>query len=197
MPEPLKAFYINLDSRPDRRAEFEAECSRMGIEAERIPGLRAASPGLGCSLAHRNALQLAKDRGYPSVCIFEDDFQFLVSKDEYDSILSALPEDYDVVMLSYAVFRSEPYTDRFGRVLDAQTGSGYIVSSRFYTTLLATWTTALEAFTKEPHVHWLYMNDQSWKVLQPMSRWYYSLVRVGHQRPSWSDLAGSFVSYGV
>ena len=168
----------------------------MELDIERFPAV-ARSPGaLGCSYSHRNVIALAKERGYPHVIVFEDDFQFLISRAEFDDILAKLPDDFDVVMLSYDLQRSEPYNDAFGRVLEVQSASGYIVSSKFYDTLLTTWETSLAEYEKYPHCHWLFINDQSWKPLQPISRWYYSLVRVGKQRPSWSDISNDYVDYG-
>lgn len=192
----MNAFYINLDSRTDRREQFEEECTKLNLSVERFPAV-ARSPGaLGCAHSHRNVLRLAKERGYQSVLIFEDDFEFLISRETFDEILNNLPDDYDVVMLSYDIQRSEPYNERFGRVLEVQSASGYIVSSRFYDTLLETWDRAVELYEQNPYCHWLYINDQSWKPLQPISKWYYSLIRVGKQRPSWSDLSQAFVDYG-
>lgn len=191
----MDAFYINLDSRTDRREQFERECVKMGIQVERFPAIVRTPGALGCAHSHRAVLQLARSRGYPSVIIFEDDFECLVSRDEFDDILASLPEDYDVVMLSYQLERHEPYNAKFGRVLEATMGSGYIVSSRIYDRLLETWDSSIELYEQDPHCHWLYINDQSWKPLQPVSRWYYSVVRVGKQRAGWSDLRERFIDY--
>jgi glycosyl transferase family 25 len=191
------AFYINLDSRADRKQQFEDECSKMDICVERFPALRSIGVGQGCTLSHIEVLKLARERKYPSVIIFEDDFEFLVSKEEFHDRTNNLPLDYDVVMLSYSLIHSEPYNEQFGRVLEAQTASGYIVNSRFYDILINTLEEGYSMFLKEPHVHWIYMNDQYWKRLQPVSRWYYSLVRLGKQRVSYSDLAGRVTDYGV
>jgi hypothetical protein len=111
-------------------------------------------------------------------------------------LITHLPEDYDVVMLSYNLFKSEPYNDRFGRALDVHTASGYIVHSRFYTTLIATMEEGYRLYC-ETGAHWLYMNDQFWKRLQPTSRWYYSLLRAGKQRAGYSDLGQKFVDNGI
>jgi len=193
----MHAVYINLDRRTDRRTEFEAECARMNLQVERfsacVDPLGAAH---GCTLSHIAVLKLARDRKYPAVLIFEDDFEFLVSKETFEDVLATLPEDYDVMMLSYNLLRSEPYSDRFGRVLEAQTTAGYIVNARFYDTLLATLEEGYRLFC-ETGAHWLYTIDQSWKVLQPTSRWYYSLTRVGKQRAGYSDLHRAYVDYGV
>lgn len=192
----MNAFYINLDSRTDRREQFEEECRKMNLEVERFPAVARNPGGLGCSYSHRDVIRLAKERGYSSVMIFEDDFEFLVSKEQFEDVLAHLPDEYDVVMLSYNLQREEPYNDRFGKVLEVQTTSGYIVSSKFYDALLSAWEVALVEYEKQPFCHWLYIVDQSWKPLQPVSKWFYSLLRVGKQRPSWSDISNDFCDYG-
>lgn len=192
----MHAFYINLDSRTDRRQQFEEECRKMNIDVERFSAV-ARNPGaLGCAYSHRDVIQLAKDRGYPRVIVFEDDFQFLVGPDVFEDVMTHLPEDFDVVMLAYGMEKADRYNDRFGRVLEACNGAGYVVSSKFYDQLLHTWNEALVNYEQQQHCHWQFINDQSWKPLQPNSRWYYSLQRIGKQRPSWSDLSGRFVDYG-
>lgn len=83
------AFYINLDTRPDRREHIEAQLGRAGLRAERFtavtpddidPAQLAAarrnslSPGeLACSLSHRRVWELAIARGQTGVLVIEDD----------------------------------------------------------------------------------------------------------------------------
>jgi hypothetical protein len=61
------------------------------------------------------------------MCIFEDDFEFLVSPEDYQRIISTIPYNMDVVMLGWYIFKSVPYNDTFGKVIHATTTSGYIV----------------------------------------------------------------------
>lgn len=192
----MNAFYINLDSRVDRRTQFEHEMEVMGYSAERFPAIQRSPGTLGCTQSHLEVLKLARSRNYPSVIIFEDDFQFLVSREEFDTILHKLPDEYDVAMLSYNLIHGEPYNETFGRALDVHTASGYIVHSRFYEQLIDTLQEGLTLFEREPYAHWLYINDQYWKRLQPNSTWLYSLVRIGKQRESYSDLRQEFIDYG-
>jgi hypothetical protein len=190
------AFYINLDSRTDRREQFEAECSKMGIEVERFPAIVHPKGGaLGCSASHLQVLKLARDRGLPTVTIFEDDFEFLISKEAFASVLANFPEDYDVVMIGYNLVQGEEYNDMFGRTLEAQAGSGYVVHKKAYDILIGHWEQSLERFEQKPHEHWNYTCDQSWKSLQPKLRWYHTIPRVGRQRAGWSDLNNTYVEY--
>ena len=189
------AFYINLDRRTDRRVEAEKEFADMGLTVERFQAIEYTPTGIGCNLSHIAVLKLARERGYPSVMIFEDDFQFLVSKEEWNRLIACLPESYDVVMLAYNKVQPTEYNDILNRVQGAQTTSGYIVHSRFYDTLIARWEEGARLFIEQPHMDWVYILDQYWKPLQPNAEWFAFKTRIGKQRPGFSDLVGQYVEY--
>jgi glycosyl transferase family 25 len=193
----MHSFYINLDRRTDRRELVEEEFKRIGLEVERFPAVEYTPGTIGCNLSHIEVLKLAKARGYESVMIFEDDFEFLVSKEEWNRQISRLPTSYDVVMLSYNLLQSTPHSETFLRVQEVQTTSGYIVHSRFYDTLITRWEEGTRLFKENPEVHWIYILDQYWKSLQPSAEWYAYTPRLGKQRAGFSDLAGEFVEYDV
>jgi GR25 family glycosyltransferase involved in LPS biosynthesis len=189
------SFYINLDSREDRREEFEEECKKMNLQVERFSAIKTFPGGIGCTESHLNVLKKARDLKLESVIIFEDDFQFLISREEYDQILLNLPTNYDVVMLSYNIKQSEPFNEMFGKVLEVQTTSGYIVHSRFYEKIINRVEEGLRLFKLYSSDHHSYILDQYWKPLQPISNWYYSLKRVGKQRPGFSNIMKAYIDY--
>jgi GR25 family glycosyltransferase involved in LPS biosynthesis len=193
----MKGFYINLDRRLDRKEQIEKEFADKGLDVERFKALEHPNGSIGCTASHLAVLKLSRQRGYESVMIFEDDFEFLVSKEEWDRLIKCLPESYDVVMLSYNTFKLESHDDTFERVLETQTASGYIVHSRFYNTLINRLEEGLYMFMQNPKAHWLYTNDQYWKALQPVSEWYQFKTRIGRQRAGFSDLVKKFIDYGV
>jgi GR25 family glycosyltransferase involved in LPS biosynthesis len=189
------SFYINLDSREDRREEFEEECKKMNLQVERFSAIKTFPGGIGCTESHLNVLKKARDLKLESVIIFEDDFQFLISREEYDQILLNLPTNYDVVMLSYNIKQSEPFNEMFGKVLEVQTTSGYIVHSRCYEKIINRVEEGLRLFKLYSSDHHSYILDQYWKPLQPISNWYYSLKRVGKQRPGFSNIMKAYIDY--
>ena len=193
----MHAYYINLDYRTDRRAEIEKELADKGICAERFPAIRTRPGSIGCTLSHIAVLKLARERGYESVMIFEDDFMFTVSKEEWESLINKLPSSYDVVMMSYNIILAYPHDDTFDTVSEAQTASGYIVHSRFYDCLISRLEEGSQQLMKNPELHWIYINDQYWKGIQPQYQWYAFKTRIGVQRPSFSDLAEKDVDYGL
>ena len=190
------AFYINLDHRTDRRAEIEAELDRIGIPCERFPAIKHNSGIVGCGYSHLAVLKEARARGYESVLLFEDDFQFLVDKETFWSIMAGIEKDlsgsYDVVMLGYNMHHAGPHSENLMKVFDAQTTSAYIIHSRMYDILINLWEMATERLLHTGE-HWVWALDQVWKRLQPSKEWYATKVRIGLQRPSFSDIGQKFV----
>ena len=189
------AFYINLDRRLDRRKEIEAELGNLGVAYERFPAIKTIPGCIGCALSHLAVLKEARSRGYKNVLIFEDDFMPLVSKEEFwETLTKGLQEapDYDVIMLGYAINKSEPWLhgETLQKVFDAQAGSGYLVNEKFYDTLISTWDTGLAQLIKTGE-HWKYSCDVSWKPLQPRANWYAFTKRLGKQRASFADTGTS------
>ena len=135
-------FYINLAHREDRRCEIERELDAFELPYERYEAMSTPGCGsIGCSYSHLGVLKLARERGYKNVLIFEDDFQFIVSKSEFEKDLTelfAMHSKFDVCMLGYNLVRGETLSEnpRLTRVNEAQTMSGYIVNHTMYDTLI-------------------------------------------------------------
>jgi GR25 family glycosyltransferase involved in LPS biosynthesis len=192
-------FYINLDHRLDRKEQIEGELAAMGLPFERFPAIKKKPGILGCGQSHLAVLKEAQRRGYESVLIFEDDFQFLVDKDTFWKTFNSAAESistFDVIMLGYYVQKSEAFSDLFEKVHDGQTASGYIVHSRMYTKLIQLYEWAMPLLESTGQ-HWIYANDQIWKRLQPTSEWYAFKTRIGKQRASYSDCGESQADYGI
>ncbi len=81
-----EAFYINLDKRTDRRAEFEAEMARVGLSdfVRRYPAaVDATHLPMGdygrhraCGKSHSNLIKYAAEKDLDNILIFEDDAYF-------------------------------------------------------------------------------------------------------------------------
>jgi len=91
--DDLPAYYINLATRPDRRAFMETQLDALGlgyhridaVTIEQIPAELAATctdtdapwrinlPTLACALSHRRAWQAIVESGRPAGIVFEDD----------------------------------------------------------------------------------------------------------------------------
>ena len=173
---------------------METEMAKLDVNAVRFAAIENDYGPMGCMLSHIAVLKEARDKGLKRVLIFEDDFQSLVSREEFHGTLAATPP-CDVLMLSYNLIKSEPLNDVVCRVLEAQTASGYIVYESMYDRLIACYEyhAPLLDSTRE---HWIHVNDQCWKPLQLNSLWLATNVRLGKQRAGFSDNAGCVVDYG-
>jgi len=198
-----KIIYINLDRRLDRKQEIAQEFDKMNISEEKIIRFSAINnklrPEVGCTESHLEVLKLAKKNNYNNILILEDDFTFLVNKDKLNELLNNFFNskiEYDVLMLSYHLKGEQlPYNKLIGKGVNIRTASGYIVNKKFYDKLIDNLSKALDLL-KPTKKHWLYMNDQYWKKLQPISDWFYFLERIGKQRKSYSNLGLSIADYG-
>ena len=203
-------YYINLDYRSDRKEQIELELSKMGLVGNRFPGTvysdpivsadpRANSGLIGCHISHLNLLKLAKEKNLSNIVILEDDFEFIVNKEELIFQIESFEQmniSYDVLFLSYRIIESEIYNDIISRTTSAQTASGYIVNNKFYDALIDNLEKNLEKHI-ETRESWQYCNDQCWKQLQKQYNFFYFNKRIGQQRMSYSDIEKTIVNYGV
>ena len=198
-----QVIYINLDRRTDRKAHIEEEFRKMGIERyERFTAIDRPGQGIvGCGYSHLAVLKQAKERQLSSVLIFEDDFTFVVSPEEFRENIrqffeSPVHSNYDVCMLAYNLHESEPCPDApfLRRILYAQTASGYLVHSRYYDQIIQLYEWALPLLESTGH-HWIYANDVIWRKLQAKDRWVCFSQRIGRQIDGFSDNANCYMNY--
>lgn len=199
-------LYINLDYRTDRKEQIETELIRMDLmdKSERFPATYVPEQGiLGCTISHLSAIQLAKDRGYKNVLILEDDFEFLLEKETMESrfetfFQSNIGKSYDVCMLSFGLSRPAEYSEEdcpiLKRVIEAQNAAGYIVQEKYYDTIIELYEKIIPLL-ESTKAHWLYANDQAWKILQEKDRWYHFIERMGKQRAGYSDNSCAYMDY--
>lgn len=197
-------FYINLDRRQDRNEEIQQEfrthfdMKTNQYKIERFRAIDRPQKGIvGCTNSHLEVLKTAKKRNYKNVLIFEDDFTFTVSKEEFEetlkNVLTETNEDYDVIMFAYNLQQHLPteYAN-LHKVIEASTASCYLVNHTFYDKLIELYEWALPQLDETMH-HWIYANDQVWKRLQPTAKWYCVNPRQGRQRPGHSDNSDRFM----
>ena len=196
-----KIIYINLDHRTDRKAEIEGELEKFNLldKTERYPAICVKEQGiLGCTMSHLEVFKLAKARHYKNVLILEDDFQFLISKEEFEQQLTDFFTEnieYDVCMISYNLIQSELTAYPFLlKVNEAQTASGYIVNHTMYDRLIQLFEEAIPPL-RNTQYHWIYANDQIKKRMQPTSNWYCFKNRFGKQRDGYSDNSQKYENY--
>jgi len=193
-------FYINLDSRPDRKVNVEKQLALVGLDSaiQRFPAIRLPNGAVGCSMSHLKCLQIARANGWPHVFICEDDIQFTkpsVFCDQLNGFLSANKE-WDVLLL--AGNNMPPYRehDTFSvQVTHCQTTTGYIVQQQYYETLIENIKEGLQQLIREPHRHVFFAIDKYWLHLQKRDRWYLIVPLTVVQRVDYSDIERRMTNY--
>ena len=197
-----KLVYVNLDHRTDRRTELERALDELGINpdiVERHSAIHNPTNAIGCAESHIQVLERAVEKGYKHLLVLEDDFEPLVSKENWDKQMGDFFQRhgamYNVALLSYNALKSSPVDDIVNVAEDVQTGSGYMIEGAYIPVLLDHWREGLELL-KQTGRHWDYAPDQYWKSLQKKDKWYCFKTRLGKQRAGYSDLVGANVDYG-
>jgi glycosyl transferase family 25 len=181
-----KVVYINLEHRTDRREHIENTLNNFCIPFERFNAIRTKGVGfIGCARSHLEVLKMARRNNYKNVLILEDDFTFIVSKEEFDTNIELLfnnKPDFDVCMINYNLIHGELCVEYpfLTKVIESQTASGYIVNNTIYDRLINIYEESI-ILLEATHKHWIYTNDQSWKKLQPITNWYCFTKKMGTQ----------------
>jgi hypothetical protein len=142
-----QCFVINLDKRADRLKQVTEECARVKIPFERFPGIIVSRGTLhvnaaktGCRKSHIGCVQLAKERGYWSVLVLEDDVQFVEDfVPRWRKIVVELEKFYWDIFLIGCQHFGEPskLTDHIAEAKSFSLGHAYIVHSRAYDGVIA------------------------------------------------------------
>ena len=192
------AFYINLESRRDRKIHVEQQLASVGLPINRFNAIRLANGALGCSMSHLKCLQLAKAANWPHVLICEDDIKFLntdVFEDQIDGFLSN-NTDWDVILI--AGNNMPPYRvhDDFSvQVSHCQTTTGYIVKQNYYDRLIQNIKEGIHHLMMEPHKHMFFAIDKYWLQLQKEDKWFLIVPLTVVQRVDYSDIERRMTNY--
>lgn len=206
-----KIFYINLDSRPERKHAMEALFSKYGIKAERFSAIQLtpeenenlrqdgcffrgderpehARYTKSCSLSHLSVVLRAKLMGYKNVLIFEDDLIF--REDILEELTLSLEdlqkqEKWDMFYIGCNPLSYKKVTDHLGESLGALAAHAYAVNKHFYDTIL-----------NIPFKH-LPSTDMFYHTLGVNTNYrvYMALQNLAWQAPSYSTLEETQVDY--
>jgi len=195
-----KIIYINLEKRTDRKEHIENELKKFNLPFERFDAFETKGMGiLGCGYSHLGVLKKAKEMNYKNILILEDDFMFLVNKEEFETELTNffnLNIHYDVLFLSYGVNKNETLNNGIvNRVIESSSASGYIVHHSYYDKLISLYEWAMPLL-ENTKMHWIYANDQIWKEYQKIDQWLYFIKRIGKQIDGYSDNSERMTYYG-
>jgi glycosyl transferase family 25 len=193
------AFYINLESRPDRKEHVEAQLKLVGLKAYRFNAIRTKNGAIGCSMSHLKCLQIAKENNWEHLLLLEDDIEFTnpeLFKRQFSKFLKANYDNRDVVLL--AGNNMPPYqqiADYCAKVTRCQTTTSYMVKRHYYDTLIQNIKAGIKKLMNEPEKHTLYAIDKYWFQLQEKDMWYLITPLTVTQREDYSDIEKRATNY--
>jgi len=197
----ISGFYINLNSRVDRKIHVERQLDLLGIRdnVKRFNAIHNVNGRIGCSLSHLKCIQMAKEQNMECVLILEDDVSFLLPEEFIQNVnkfLSNPQNKWDVLLL--AGNNLPPFTtnDEVSiRVTHCQTTTGYIVRQHYYDTLISNIKEGVAKLMKNPEHHYYFAIDKYWIHLQKQHRWMLLIPLIVVQRPDYSDIEKRHTDY--
>lgn len=198
--ESIPVQFINLASRPDRLAETQDELKKMGIPAwSRFEAIKHDDGAVGCALSHARVLESFDDQVCP-VMVCEDDIEFLVSPDELRALLGEFLRNpaIDVLCVAFNLgSKPHPISPRLAITSNTQTLACYVVKKGALKALQESFLQSAALIQQKKPIG-LVAADQHWKRLQRRGLIFaVPRVRAARQRPSFSDIEGQDVSYGL
>lgn len=192
------AFYINLESRRDRKIHVEEQLAKVGLPVNRFNAIRLSNGAIGCSMSHLKCIQTAKANDWDHVLICEDDIKFL-DPEVFKTHINGFLENnnkWDVILL--AGNNLPPYikNDFYSvQVRQCQTTTGYLVKSHYYDTLIQNIKEGIQNLMKEPHRHAFFAIDKYWFRLQERDKWFLIVPLTVVQRADYSDIEKKMTNY--
>ena len=191
-------FYINLDSRTDRKKQVENELKNLQWDFTRFKAIKNKNGRVGCSMSHLKLLQMAKETNLEYIVILEDDIQFLKPKyyaNKLKKYMDTNPQ-FDVFLIAGNL--RNPIHKLEGDIYQIKkcwTTTGYIVKKHYYDKLIDNIHNGILELIKTPEKHHLYAIDANWQKLQQKDMWTMILPRTVTQRPDYSDIENRVINY--
>lgn len=191
-------FYINLDTRPDRKTFFENQIRMVGLKATRFNAIKNANGAIGCSLSHLSLLQYAKKNNLDHILIMEDDIMFLNPQIFIQNLNNFLSKHDKFDVLLIAGNNMGEYVridDNCVKISHCQTTTGYLVKNHYYDKLIDNFKTGIQYFIKNVNLKLQYAIDQYWSNLQCVDNWYLLTPLTVSQKPDYSDIEKKQINY--
>lgn len=137
----LKIDYIlciSLEESVDRREVVQKQAEKYNLPIEFVIVQRNPVLHRGCMESHLKCIQLAKERGYDYVCIFEDDVSLIDDRvqDRLNKSSIELPTIWNMIYLGYNVLRGCRQSSDLLNLVVTLTTHAYIIHSRVYDEVL-------------------------------------------------------------
>jgi glycosyl transferase family 25 len=186
-----KIVFINLDKRTDRLEEIQKELENIKkTKIHRLSAIEDEIGARGCTKSHIEVMKLALQYKWKNLLVLEDDIMF-TNYDESIKILKKIYKDnpnFDVILLggTFAEYDKDTY-----KLTSSYSTCSYLVNGHYYKKLLDVWEESLRDWNGDMQ----YFTDVVWHKLMKRDNWYIVRPNLIVQRPSYSDIEGSFKDY--
>jgi len=191
-------FYINLDSRPDRKNRFENEMNKLQLTSKRFKAIKHSVGAIGCSMSHLALLKYAKQNNLDHILIMEDDISFLSPDIFINSLNKFLTSNIDFDVLLIAGNNMGEYTrinDYCVKITKCQTTTGYLIKNKYYDKLITNIQTGINLLLRNLNKLNRFAIDQYWTNLQLTDKWYLLTPLTVTQHPDYSDIEKRNINY--
>ncbi len=197
----LPVMFINLKDRVDRLESVLSQFARLGLDnVLRFDAVAHEIGILGCTLSHAEVMNVGAKGDTPLMMVCEDDLEFLAEREAIEEVVSefARNPNLDVLCLAYNL-GAKPHTvsELLAITNDTQTAACYVVKVHAREPLRRAFQRGADLLAKGVPA-WAGANDVVWKKLQ-RGRLIFAIpnVPLARQKPSYSDVEGKWVDYGV
>jgi GR25 family glycosyltransferase involved in LPS biosynthesis len=207
-----KIFYINLDSRVDRRELMEEQLNNLNINAERFSAINLTkeqnddmlkrgcnfydvqrpeyAPRIkSCTISHLSVLLRSKMMDYNNVLILEDDalFEENILEDLNKCTEELKNIEWDIFYLGCNPLEYFKETDNLGRIIRTTTNHAYAINKSYYDKILIN----SNFYKRYPCNDGYYGN----LGLDKKNKIYMSLKNLVTQRENYSNIENTNVNY--
>ena len=202
-------YYINLDSRTDRRAHIENQIKKYLDtnlnHTTRIPGVVVNNKlkvdgAIGCSTAHYNVMVDAIKHNYNRILVLEDDFEFICDKTKiYEDIHNFINNypNFDIFLLSYGNHQCKKIDSLIDTVQQSHSASGYIICKDVFKLFQDLCSRSIDKLKRTKSVCNSAIDVLWAEIMKTRKKTYKFNYRIGKQIDSYSDIEKRNVSYGV
>lgn len=195
----ITGFYINLDSREDRKTHFEEMKQKYSFfeNVERMSAVSHSNGAIGCGKSHIQVLSKCLELEDQAFLVCEDDLVIL-NDENFKKFVDTINvhDDWDLITLTPrgTTMKGQYISNRFSRIYNNQTTTAYIIKKNIIPHLIENLNKAINGLEKggEPGV---YSIDQYWKRLQTKHKFYYFNDIFAGQLPGYSDIEETNVNY--
>jgi GR25 family glycosyltransferase involved in LPS biosynthesis len=191
----IPKFVINLERRPDRLKHIQKEMDYMDWDYEIFKAIDLNNHG-GCTLSHTNIIKIAKERGYDSVMVIEDDCIFLpYSKDLIHKIETESGDfEFGIINLAPTLNRKVNRSKEYPLFLDITNLPPKLEHERgvFATNMMiyhkSIYDNVLELEQPEKLGYYA-IDDYIYQFILPIKQSYSPILPIAPQISSWSDVS--------